>query len=238
MQPPPPTVIAHGKLSFHVWFKFNRPRPNIKIAQSLRRFVQPVRSNPSTCFAFGALLGWLVRISLVRCERDTNASPEKFRHRTPSPYCYEFRSDNRLESVANAHTAADLHVHPVPLTALVSRAVSVANGLRDTAWLVSRNGNDSRRVPAKTTSRPPNQAAGFAASGKVLNLRIDSKCRTAVIFLTTAQNKFINCLRSNGADGNFRTTNRHYADKWLRKRVFFCSSEQGNPAYALKSAAR
>ena len=27
-------------------------------------------------------------------------------------YCYEFRSDNRLESVANAHTAADLHVRP------------------------------------------------------------------------------------------------------------------------------
>jgi hypothetical protein len=31
----------------------------------------------------------------------------------PSSYCYEFRSDNRLESVANAHTAADLHVRPV-----------------------------------------------------------------------------------------------------------------------------
>jgi hypothetical protein len=30
----------------------------------------------------------------------------------PSSYCYEFRSDNRLESVANAHTAADLHVRP------------------------------------------------------------------------------------------------------------------------------
>ena len=32
----------------------------------------------------------------------------------PPPYCYEFRCDNRLESVANAHTAADLHVRPVP----------------------------------------------------------------------------------------------------------------------------
>jgi hypothetical protein len=30
----------------------------------------------------------------------------------PSSYCYELRSDNRLESVANAHTAADLHVRP------------------------------------------------------------------------------------------------------------------------------
>jgi hypothetical protein len=33
----------------------------------------------------------------------------------PSSYCYEFKSDNRLESVANAHTAADLHVHLVSL---------------------------------------------------------------------------------------------------------------------------
>jgi hypothetical protein len=30
-----------------------------------------------------------------------------------SPYCYEVEPDNRLESVANAHTAADLHVRPV-----------------------------------------------------------------------------------------------------------------------------
>ena len=31
----------------------------------------------------------------------------------PSPYRYEVGSDNRLESVANVHTAADLHVRPV-----------------------------------------------------------------------------------------------------------------------------
>ncbi|MGZ5025434.1 MAG: hypothetical protein ACXWBS_11275, partial [Chthoniobacterales bacterium] len=30
-----------------------------------------------------------------------------------SSYCYEVEPDNRLESVANAHTAADLHVRPV-----------------------------------------------------------------------------------------------------------------------------
>jgi hypothetical protein len=44
-----------------------------------------------------------------------------------SSYYYEITSDNRLESVANAHTAADLHVRPVSQTALVSRAVGVAN---------------------------------------------------------------------------------------------------------------
>lgn len=36
-----------------------------------------------------------------------------------SSYRYEVEPDNRLESVANAHTAADLHVRPVSQTALV-----------------------------------------------------------------------------------------------------------------------
>jgi hypothetical protein len=213
MQPPPPTVIAHGKLSSHVCFKFNRPPPNIKIAQSLRRFTQPVCSNPSACSAFGALLGGRCVSLLFEANETRMPRLRNFDTELPSPYCYGYRSDNRLESVANAHTAADLHVHPVPLTALVSRAVGVANDLRDTSWPVSRNGNDSRRVATKTTSRPPNQATDFAASSNVLNLRRDSKCLTAVIFPTLAQNKFINCLRSNAADGNFRTTIRHYADK-------------------------
>ena len=41
---------------------------------------------------------------------------------TRYPCCHGSRSDNRLESVANAHTAADLHVRPVSKTALVSRS--------------------------------------------------------------------------------------------------------------------
>ena len=82
MQPPPLAVIAHGKLSFYVCFKFSRRRLEFKIVQSLRRAPQPVfLTNPPTCFAFGAC-GWLVRISLVRSERDINVPLEKFRHRT------------------------------------------------------------------------------------------------------------------------------------------------------------
>jgi hypothetical protein len=30
----------------------------------------------------------------------------------PSSYCYELQPDHRLESIANARTAADLHVRP------------------------------------------------------------------------------------------------------------------------------
>jgi hypothetical protein len=115
------------------------------------------------------------------------------------------------------------------LTALVGKNVGAANDLRDTAWLVSRNGNDSSRLPAKSTWRRQSQATAFARVGKVLNLCVDSKCRSAVIFPTIAQNKFINCLRNSGSAMHFQTTDHRYADKWLCKRVFFCSSEQGNP---------
>jgi hypothetical protein len=57
------------------------------------------------------------------------------------------------------------------------------------------------------------QAAFFACSAKVLNLRADSKCGAAVIFRAVAQNKFINCLRLNAADLDFSTTDLRYADK-------------------------
>src|ERR1035438_3774637 len=100
-----------------------------------------------------------------------------------SPYCYEVVPDNRLESVANAHTAADLHVRPVPQTALVSRAVGAANVLRCTSSPISRNGNDSTGEPQKPTSRPRNQSAVFSGCGKRLNLREDSKRRSAVTYL-------------------------------------------------------
>jgi hypothetical protein len=57
------------------------------------------------------------------------------------------------------------------------------------------------------------QAAFFAWSAKVLNLRADSKYAAAVTFLAVAQNKFINRLRSSKAERNFRTGGRRYADK-------------------------
>jgi hypothetical protein len=53
----------------------------------------------------------------------------------------------------------------------------------------------------------------FARSGKVLNLRRDSKRRSAVTFLAIAQNKFINRLRLSRAERSFRTGEDRYADK-------------------------
>ncbi len=73
----------------------------------------------------------------------------------------------------------------------------------------------------------------FMQSRNVLNLCEDSK-RTAVVTIrTTAQNKFINCLRLATAESNFPTTRYRYADKWLRKRVFSCSSGTGNPRHRI-----
>jgi len=46
----------------------------------------------------------------------------RLRNFDTEPYsssCYEVEPDNRLESVANAHTAADLRVRLVSKTALV-----------------------------------------------------------------------------------------------------------------------
>jgi hypothetical protein len=91
--------------------------------------------------------------------------------------------------------------------------VGAANALRDTSCLISRNENDSQRVLAKTTWRSPNQPAPLVQRRKVLNLCADSKRRDAVIFRAIAQNKFINCLRSNETEAIFPTTVRRYADK-------------------------
>ena len=58
--------------------------------------------------------GWLCEYLLFKASRAQCPCLRNFDTELPSSYCYEFRSDNRLESVANAHTAADLHVRPVP----------------------------------------------------------------------------------------------------------------------------
>jgi hypothetical protein len=118
-----------------------------------------------------------------------------------------------LESVANAHTAADLHVRPGPQSALVSRTVGAANDLRDTASLISRNENDSSPLPAKTTWRFAKRRAIFRQSCKVLNLYEESNHAGAVTIHVTAQNKFTNRLSLAAVELNFQTSRCHYADK-------------------------
>jgi hypothetical protein len=54
-------------------------------------------------------------VSLLFKADETHASRlRNFDTEPRHPYCYGLESDIRLESVANAHTAADLHVRPEP----------------------------------------------------------------------------------------------------------------------------
>jgi hypothetical protein len=73
------------------------------------------RYNMPACFALGAIAVGLCEYLLLKASEAQCPHLRNFDTELPSSYCYEFKSDNRLESVANAHTAADLHVHLVSL---------------------------------------------------------------------------------------------------------------------------
>ena len=109
----PPRRDAYGKLSLHVLFQFSRPRPNAKkLFSRYAAYLSPsvlTRSRASPSALAG---GWCVSLLF---ETNGTAMPRlrNFDTEPQSPYCYEVEPDNRLESVANAHTAADLHVRPV-----------------------------------------------------------------------------------------------------------------------------
>jgi hypothetical protein len=56
----------------------------------------------------------LSRISLFLTTKRECFALRNFETELPYPYRYGFELNDRLESVANAHTAADLHVRPGP----------------------------------------------------------------------------------------------------------------------------
>jgi hypothetical protein len=120
---------THDKLTFQACFKFSRPRPNIK-SFSLRyaAHLSPSIVNRSLT-SHSALPVSLARAYFSLLEANETRMPRlrNFDTEPPSSYCYEFQSDNRLESVAYAHTAADLHVHPV----FLNRAGLKSRGRRE-----------------------------------------------------------------------------------------------------------
>jgi hypothetical protein len=83
------------------------------------------------------------------------------------------------------------------------KTIRTAFFVRSTSCSISRNGNDSAQLPAKLTCSSPNQTAACADGGKNLNLLGYLKCRSMVMFLALAQNKFTNRLRSSAAELNF-----------------------------------
>jgi hypothetical protein len=92
-------------------FQIQPAATEIQIIQSLRRFAQPVQPAHLLRFPHHRSARF---VSLLFDANETRTSRlRNFDTEPPYSYCYEFRPDNRLESVANAHTAADLHVRPV-----------------------------------------------------------------------------------------------------------------------------
>jgi hypothetical protein len=66
-----------------------------------------------------AAVGKACLVSLLSDTTRTVTPLRNFDTKLHHPYRYESASDNRLESVANAHTAADLRARPDPQSALV-----------------------------------------------------------------------------------------------------------------------
>jgi hypothetical protein len=86
-----------------------------------------------------------------------------------------------LESVANAHTAADLHVRPVSKTALVSRSWAPRTKLKlhDAPRLAMHLIQHGRAQ--KLLSAPPGRVAVSRLESKFLNQRVDSRAPNALL---------------------------------------------------------
>jgi hypothetical protein len=133
-----------------------------------------------------------------------------------------------LESVANAHTAADLHVRPVSKTALVSRSWAPRTKLKL---------HDARR-PAmhlmqhlcalKLTSRRAGSHVVCRLESKFLNQRADSCVSGALSQFAKRTKKIHKFFKARGAKPNFPNALHRYGDKWLAKRSFSRLPEQGN----------
>ena len=98
-----------------------QPLPNKSSSRYAASFSPSLTTRPLCSFALTS--AERLRLFLLFKPNETRRPRlRNFDTTLPSPYYYRFRSDKRLESVANAHTAADLHVRPVSKTALVSRS--------------------------------------------------------------------------------------------------------------------
>ena len=64
------------------------------------------------CFALGAIAVGLCEYLLLKASEAQCPRLRNFDTELPSSYRYEAQPDPRLESVADAHAAADLHVRP------------------------------------------------------------------------------------------------------------------------------
>lgn len=95
------------------FFKVSLPLPNTRLPGAASpRYLKSVFFNTFASCAFPSLrLPVAHRVPHLPCsKRNVAPTPGNSDTEQPSSYCYELPTQLRLESVANAHTAADLHV--------------------------------------------------------------------------------------------------------------------------------
>jgi hypothetical protein len=100
-----------------------------------------------------------------------------------------------LESVANAHTAADLHVRPVSKTALVSRSWAPRTKLKlhdapRAAMHLIQHGRAQKLLSAR-----PGGVAVSRLESKFLNQRVDSRAPNALSQFTQRTKKISQMLQ-------------------------------------------
>jgi hypothetical protein len=99
---------------FYVQHCNNLPVPPQLLAASCPLACVSILTYPPARTTFDTLAGWTrADSSCSRPARHECLTERNFDTEPQYPYCYGSRPNNRLESTANAHTAADLHVRPV-----------------------------------------------------------------------------------------------------------------------------
>jgi hypothetical protein len=117
IKPPPLAAVARSKLSFQICYKVSPRRPNIR--RWMPHHLYLARSSTLCSFTFRCgEPRYPARILFCEASRFERRQ-RNFDTKYPLPYCYEWRPDRSLESVANLHTAADLHVRPDSSIALI-----------------------------------------------------------------------------------------------------------------------
>ena len=116
MVPPPLAAKTRDEQSDHKCFKASLPPPNIRLfdccAAAYLSLSSSTRSRTPRSQSLHRRSAFYFPLSCfpVRSALNTSATPGNSDTERPLSYCYELSTQLRLESVANAHTAADLHV--------------------------------------------------------------------------------------------------------------------------------
>ena len=116
------------------------------------------------------------------------ASLERFGRSSPLPALLQVSVRQSLESVAYAHTAADLHVRPVSITALVEDR-GRREQLTNTPWGADGNKFDSGFCARKTALGAPQQRRRFPRKSKSLIRFADSSRLTNCDIFAELKNK-------------------------------------------------